>query len=99
MSLCFFLWYMTKYPSDLTQAQFVLIAKYFPNVKSCRPRKYTRLDIVNAILYRLKTSCPWRYLPKEYPEWRSVYRYYAHWVKRKGIQYMRKQEQEHSYQT
>jgi putative transposase len=79
---------MTKYPSDLTQAQFVLIAKYFPNVKSCRPRKYTRLDIVNAILYRLKTSCPWRYLPKEYPEWRSVYRYYAHWVKRKVIQYI-----------
>jgi len=31
--------------------------------------------VVNAILYVTMTGCQWRYLPKEYPPWQSVYYY------------------------
>lgn len=36
--------------------------------------------MVNAILYVVMTGCQWRYLPKEYPAWQSVY-YFTKWQK------------------
>jgi putative transposase len=72
---------MMKYPSDVTETQFELVSKYIPHVKSKRPRKYRRIDIFNAILYRVKTGCMWRYLPKEYPKWQLVYYYFCKWKK------------------
>src|SRR6266496_6229950 len=33
--------------------------------------------VINAILYVLRTGCQWRYLPKEYPNYNSVY-YHSH---------------------
>jgi transposase len=68
-----------KYPSDVTETQFKLISKHIPQVKSKRPRKYYRLDIFNAILYRVKTGCMWRYLPSNYPKWQLVYYYFCKW--------------------
>jgi transposase len=35
--------------------------------------------IVNAILYVNRTGCAWRYLPKDFPPWRTVYSYFAAW--------------------
>jgi len=35
--------------------------------------------IVNAILYVNRTGCAWRYLPKDFPPWRTVYGYFAAW--------------------
>jgi transposase len=35
--------------------------------------------IVEAILYVTRTGCAWRYLPSEYPPWRTVYGYFARW--------------------
>lgn len=32
--------------------------------------------VVEAILYLLTTGCQWRYLPKEFPKWQSVYYYF-----------------------
>jgi len=34
---------------------------------------------VNAILYVNRTGCAWRYLPKDFPPWRTVYGYFAAW--------------------
>jgi putative transposase len=34
---------------------------------------------VNAILYINKTGCQWRYLPKEYPPFTTVYNYFKKW--------------------
>ncbi len=36
-------------------------------------------QIVNAILYVLCTGCAWRYLPKDYPKYKTVYHYFAQW--------------------
>jgi putative transposase len=65
-----------KYNSNLTDAQFNLIAKYLPKVKKTRPRKYSEKELLNAILYILVSGCQWRQLPSDFPPWESVYKYF-----------------------
>jgi transposase/CelD/BcsL family acetyltransferase involved in cellulose biosynthesis len=40
---------------------------------------HSRRAIVNAILYAGRAGCPWRYLPKDFPPWQTVYGYFAAW--------------------
>ncbi len=69
------------YPSDLTDAQWQMIEPMV--VKKRRgPGRPMTLDIravVNAILYVLRTGCQWAYLPKEYPNYNSVFYHYQKW--------------------
>jgi transposase len=44
-----------------------------------RPAKYERLEIINAILYLIRTGCAWRLLPHDFPPWRIVYHYFSTW--------------------
>ena len=46
-----------------------------------RPVKYPRREIVNAILYLVRSGCQWRMLPDEFPPWKTVYGYFAAWKK------------------
>jgi putative transposase len=39
-----------------------------------------RREVVNAVLYVLRTGCQWRYLPEGFPNWNTVYWYFARWV-------------------
>jgi putative transposase len=34
---------------------------------------------INAIFYVIRTGCQWRYLPREYPPWETVYGYFRAW--------------------
>jgi putative transposase len=36
-------------------------------------------EIVNAILYVLRTGCPWRHLPHDFPPWGTVWWYFWLW--------------------
>jgi putative transposase len=36
-------------------------------------------QIVNAIFYIVKTGCQWRFLPKDFPPWQTVYGYFRKW--------------------
>lgn len=38
-----------------------------------RKRKHSLRNIMNAILYLLKTGCQWRMIPKDFAPWESVY--------------------------
>ena len=49
-----------------------------------KSRKYFRRDLINAVFYVIKTGCQWRFLPKEYPPWKTVYSFYKR-AKDKGI--------------
>ena len=70
------------YPSDLTDSQWNLIKDFFPKPKPTgRPRSIEFRLVVSGILYITKTGVPWRYLPKEYPKWGSVYDYFRQWRK------------------
>ncbi len=58
----------TYYPTDLTDSQWKLIEPLLPEVKSGpgrvgRPSR-DRREILNAILYVVKTGCQWRWVPE-----------------------------------
>ena len=45
-----------------------LLAPCMPPPKSLgRPRTTDMREVVNAILYVLRSGCPWRLLPKDFP--------------------------------
>ena len=70
------------YPSDLTHAQWQVIARHLPPDRPGRrgwPRVWPAGRIVEAILYLDRTGCAWRYLPSDFPPWQTVYGYFAAW--------------------
>jgi transposase len=68
------------YPSDLTDAQWALIEPLLPEPNTDgRPEKHPRREVVNAILYMVRSGCPWRYLPADLPPWQTVYWYFTRW--------------------
>jgi transposase len=46
-----------------------------------RPAEYSRREIVNGILYRIRQGCTWRALPHDLPPYRIVFHYYRLWQK------------------
>ncbi|NJR75970.1 MAG: transposase, partial [Scytonema sp. CRU_2_7] len=65
-----------KYPSDVTDEQWAMIEGYFDVGNYGKSRKHPQRLLVNAVFYVIKTGCQWRYLPKDYPPWKSVYSFY-----------------------
>jgi transposase len=68
------------YPSDLTDAQWDLIRPHIPpEPGGGRPRKTDMRDVLDAVLYILRTGCQWRYLPADFPPKSTVWRYFDRW--------------------
>ena len=71
---------MSQYPSDISKEQFERIRSILENAKKkTKPRQIDLYEIFNAILYLLKSGCQWRMLPKEYPKWKTVHKYFTIW--------------------
>src|SRR5437868_169214 len=71
------------YPSDLTDAQWALLAPLLresPREGPGRPAAVDLREIVNALLYIKQTGCPWRYLPHEFPPRSTVHYYFEKWT-------------------
>jgi transposase len=60
------------YPTDLKYTEWQLIADYCPIHRLGRPRKWEMWQILNAILYVVRTGCQWRMLPTDLPSWQTV---------------------------
>jgi len=70
------------YLSDLTDAQWALLAPLLPTkVGPGRPQTYPLRLIVNAMLYLLRTGCQWRLLPRDYPKWTAVRYHWDIWAR------------------
>jgi putative transposase len=71
-----------RYPTDLRDHEYKWIANHLPpqENRQGRPRRTCLREVVNAIFYCLRSGCPWRYLPKEFPHWKTVYTYYRRWL-------------------
>lgn len=68
------------YPSDLSDREWESIKLLIPAAKPGGRRRATDMRlIVSAIFYLTRTGCPWRYLPREYPPWQTVYGYFRTW--------------------
>lgn len=69
-----------RYPSDLGDAEWALIAPMIPPAKRGGRRRTTDMrEVVNAILYVLETGCQWRALPKDFPPKSTVHAYLDLW--------------------
>src|SRR5688572_33209528 len=67
----------TRYTTDLTDTEFALIAPHLPAPNRLgRPREVDLREVLNAILYLLRTGCPWRLLPEEFPPRSTVFDYF-----------------------
>jgi len=68
------------YPSEFTEKEWKIVRPLLPPPsKMGRPPRYSRKQIVEAILYVTRSGCTWRMLPREYPHWRLCYYYFAKW--------------------
>jgi transposase len=95
----------TSYPSDLTDEQWAWIEPYLRNKPKRKrskknppgaPRRHEQREVVNAILYVLKTGCQWRQLPHHFPPWQIVYYHFRRWqrlgVWEQGVERLTRQD-------
>ncbi|HEU5344815.1 MAG TPA: transposase [Ktedonobacterales bacterium] len=61
------------YPSDLTDAEWRVLAPQLPPAKSGgRPRSVDLRRILNGLFYLVRSGRAWRYLPRDYGPWSRV---------------------------
>lgn len=69
---------MTNYPTNVSDSHWQIISKH---LDVDRNRKYDLREVVNAVLYLVKTGCQWRMLPGDFAPWKTVYYYFSVWKK------------------
>ena len=69
-----------RYPSDMTDREWLLTAPFIPSAKSGgRPRTTDMREVVNALLYIAASGCSWRLLPKCFAPVSTMRRYFYAW--------------------
>jgi transposase len=69
-----------RYPSDLTEEEWLLIKPLIPPAKrGGRRREVVVREVVNGIMYVLSTGCQWRYIPKDLPPKSTLHGYMMRW--------------------
>lgn len=69
-----------RYPTDLTDQQWAVLAPIIPPAKSGgRPRTLDLREVMNTLLYQQRTGCQWDMLPHDLLPKSSVYDYFAAW--------------------
>lgn len=69
-----------RYASDVTDAEWHLLVPLLPFSKRLgRPRRTDIREVVNALLYIGSTGCQWRFLPKDFPPFSTVQKYFYRW--------------------
>ena len=67
---------MQKFPGSITPLLQALLPAAKPGG---RPRSVDMRAIINAIFYIVVAGCAWRMLPKDLPNWKTVYHYFRAW--------------------
>jgi len=69
-----------RYPSDLTDAEWVVLAPLIPPAKrGGNKRRVDERALVDGLLYILSTGCQWRAIPKDLPPRSTLHRYFCRW--------------------
>jgi transposase len=69
-----------RYASDTTDAEWAVIEPPLPRPATCGRTRETRMrDVVDAIFYIAQTGCQWRLVPKDFPPYSTVQRYFYAW--------------------
>ena len=71
---------------DLTEAQWSVLEPLFPEeerskpgAKGGRPWREPR-DVLNGVLWILRTGAPWADLPNRYPPYQTCHRRFTKWI-------------------
>ena len=71
------------YSSSLSDAEWEVLEpvlkKSLAKKKQTRPSNWTKRELLDAILYQLKSGCNWGDLPKDFPPYSTVYWHYKQW--------------------
>ena len=74
-----------EYPSDLKTQEWKRLKKLLPapskKGERGRPQEWPIREIINALLYLMRTGCQWRMLPHDLPPWQTVYYHHRKWRK------------------
>jgi putative transposase len=63
-----------RYPSDLSDAEWALLAPLLPPATpGGRPRSTDLREVLNAVGYWLRGGVAWHALPHDFPAWQTVY--------------------------
>jgi putative transposase len=69
-----------SYSTDLTDTEWECLEPHMPPPSRLgRPRVHTLRQNLDAIFYVLKSGCPWRLLPRDFPPWGTVYWWFRRW--------------------
>ena len=69
-----------RYPSDMTDREWLLTAPFIPPAKTGGRRRTTDMrEVANALLYIASSGGAWRMLPKCFPPVSTVRRYFYAW--------------------
>ncbi len=69
-----------RHTSDPTDAEWAVLAPFAPPAEAPgRPRTTDLREVIGAILYVLRSGCPWRTMPKHFPPRSTVQRYFYAW--------------------
>jgi transposase len=69
-----------RYPSDLTDEEWALIAPLIPAAKpGGNKRTIDVREVLNGVMYILSTGCQWAALPKDLPPRSTVHDYLRRW--------------------
>ena len=74
---------------DLTEKQWLAVEPHFPKAERSRPgakggRPWREpRDVLNGILWVLRTGAPWADMPRRYPPYQTCHRRFQRWVKMK----------------
>jgi putative transposase len=69
-----------RYPTDLSDTEWRCIRPHLPKpTGQGRPRLHGLRAILDAVFYVLKSGCPWRLLPRDFPPWKTVYDWFRRW--------------------
>ena len=63
----------------LNDHQWKLIEDLFPAPAATGRPPVNPRDMIDAIMWRLRTGSPWRDLPEEFGPWKTVYNHFDKW--------------------
>jgi transposase len=70
-----------SYPSDVSDTEWEFLLPYLTLMRLDAPQRSNELrEVFNALRYVVKTSCQWRMLPHDFPEWTVVYQQARRWL-------------------
>jgi len=70
------------YPSDVSDAEWALVAPYLTLMTEAAPqREYPLRQVFNGLRWIVRTGAQWRWMPHDLPPWYVVYQQSRRWVK------------------